>query len=178
MHKPQTIPEDHPYSASEKKFLDRIKWFIDTNSDYSKIHETKPRTLSFGFYDSPVAMLAWMADKLLLWSDEYPWTPTEMITWTLMHYFQSPFTALSMYREIPPQVEYDHFGQNKVEVPSGASAFPKELGIVPRCWAEQAMNVIFWREHDRGGHFAAYEKPDELARDVIDCFENVRQGRK
>ena len=173
MHKPPTVRDDHEYTSFEQRCLDRISWFMDTNADYNKIQWTKPRTLGFGFHDSPVAMLAWMADKLFIWSDSYPWTPTELITWTLLHYFNSPTTAMHMYKEISPPVEYEDFEKRKVTIPCGASAFPKELGIVPRCWAEAAMNVQFWQEHERGGHFAAYEKPSELSGDMIQFFKSV-----
>jgi hypothetical protein len=30
--------------------------------------------------------------------------------------------------------------------------------------------VVFDREHERGGHFAAYEKPEELAQDLREMF--------
>ena len=30
--------------------------------------------------------------------------------------------------------------------------------------------VVFDREHESGGHFAAYEKPEELTQDLRDMF--------
>ena len=121
-------------------------------------------------------MLAWMADKLFLWSDSYPWTPTEIITWTLLHYFPGPTTGLVMYRENPGQDELAYYANHYVKVPSAVSAFPKELIMVPRCWAETAMNVVWWKEHpEGGGHFAAYEKPEALAKDLIEFFKSVEK---
>lgn len=54
-----------------------------------------------------------------------------------------------------------------LKTPTGYSAFPKELAIMPRSWAKTIGNVVFWQNHARGGHFAAYERPQELADDVI-----------
>jgi hypothetical protein len=31
-------------------------------------------------------------------------------------------------------------------------------------------NIVFEREHDSGGHFAAYEKPNELVGDLREMF--------
>jgi hypothetical protein len=31
-------------------------------------------------------------------------------------------------------------------------------------------NIVFEREHDSGGHFAAYEKPNELVDDLRQMF--------
>lgn len=43
----------------------------------------------------------------------------------------------------------------------------KELTID---WARTTGNVQFYRRHDSGGHFAAWEKPEELVRDLRDFF--------
>lgn len=173
MEKPSSISDDQEYTAFEQARFDRFKWFIESASDYSRIQGSRSHTLGYGLHDSPVAMLAWMADKLFLWVDNYPWTPTEMITWTLMHYFPGPTTALSPYREIPASVSHSFVRENRVTVPGGVSAFPKELGLMPRCWAETTMDVTFWADHEEGGHFAAYEKPDILAHDLITFFQSV-----
>lgn len=174
MGRPSSIPEDHEYTPFEQTCLDRCNWFFTTNIDYSQIQASKTRTLGFMLHDSPVAMLAWMADKLFLWSDNYPWTATEIITWTLLHYFPGPTTSLVMYRENPGEDELSHFANYRVKVPSSVSAFPKELIMVPRSWAETAMNVVWWKDHpEGGGHFAAYEKPEELAKDLIEFFNSI-----
>lgn len=171
MSRPSSIPEDQSYTPFEQICLNRSNWFFTTNVEYSQIQATKTRTLGFMLHDSPVAMLAWMADKLFLWSDNYPWTPTEIITWTLLHYFPGPTTGLVMYRENPG---LDSYAIKNLKVPCAVSAFPKELTMVPRCWAETTMNVVWWKEHpEGGGHFAAYEKPEALAKDLIEFFKTV-----
>ena len=78
-----------------------------------------------------------------------------------------------------------------VTVPVGASFFPKELGQLPRalvlslssllCYRgvkfetlcrffRARSNVVFESEHDSGGHFAAYEKPEVLVGDLRKMF--------
>ncbi|KAG8531774.1 uncharacterized protein KY384_003410 [Bacidia gigantensis] len=161
------------YTPYEQKSIERYRWFMDTNSDYNKIQSTKPRNLSFGLHDSPVGMLAWMTDKLFLWADNYPWTPSELITWTLLHWFPGPVTAIVLYHNNPPS-ENAHTGlvaKNVVKIPTGLSTFPKELSPVPRSWAETAVNLQFFTEHESGGHFAAYERPKELSDDMIKFFK-------
>lgn len=87
------------YSEFEKASMERSKWFEQTQIAYLILQTTKPQTLGFAMHDSPVGMLAWMADKVFIWSDAYPWTPTDLITWTLLHYFPGPTTGFQMYRE-------------------------------------------------------------------------------
>lgn len=149
-------------------------WFQQGQAGYVQIQSTKPRTLGFALHDSPVGMLAWMADKLLLWSDKYQWTTDEIITWTLLHYFPGPTTAFQMYfenislatsGEIPPGTE------RYVKVPTGVSAFAEEVFIVPRSWAEKEFNIVEWKEHPKGGHFPGYEQPQGLSSDIDGFFK-------
>ena len=82
-----------------------------------------------------------------------------------------------MYKENNLEEEINGIqATNYVKTPTGVSAFPKELGLVPRCWAEKYANVVFWHEHSSGGHFAAYEKPKELADDLIKFYNQVWRG--
>lgn len=173
MRKPN-FDKEPTYTAFEQKGLERMQWFFTKEMAYLQLQTTKPRTLGFAMHDSPVGMLAWMADKLHVWTDNYPWTPTELITWTLLHYFPGPTTGFTMYRENSVE-EQPNEDQEKsyIKVPTGVSAFPKELGMIPRSWAEASANVAFWQEHSSGGHFAAYEKPKELAEDLIKFYKQV-----
>lgn len=38
---------------------------------------TKPQTLGYNLADSPVGLLAWIYEKLVDWTDNYPWTDDE-----------------------------------------------------------------------------------------------------
>jgi hypothetical protein len=63
----------------------------------------------------------------------------------------------------------------RVDVPTGVSLFPQEIFQPPREWAEEQFGDLrLWREHDRGGHFAAMERPDALVADLRDFFRTVR----
>ncbi|ORY70386.1 Alpha/Beta hydrolase protein [Pseudomassariella vexata] len=150
------------YTPFELRALEFVNSLLQTEFAYFQVHQSKPRTLGYAMHDSPAGMLAWMADKLFL------------ITWTLLHYFPGPTTGFQMYREnFTPVSDFmrDALGGSFLKSPVGMSAFPKEIRMVPRAWAETANNIKFWREHEKGGHFAAYEKPDELAGDVIEFFK-------
>jgi len=165
------------YTAFEQQSLAQHKDFNENGFTYCMVQSSKPRTLGFAMHDSPIGMLAWTADKLHTWSDAYPWSQTELITWTLLHYLPGPTTAFQIYREnsATEMVSGARAGEY-LRVPTGVSAFAKEAEMVPRCWAERRANVVFWREHGRGGHFAAYEKPEELVGDLVEFFGAVWEG--
>lgn len=162
---------EHSYTPFETRSLEKRKHFYTKDFAYYQIQNSKPRTLGFAMHDSPLGMLAWMADKLFTWSDGYPWSSTELITWTLLHYFPGPTTGFQIYRENGAPEETN--ASNFVKVPTGVSAFAKEMEMVPKSWAETRYNVAFWKEHEQGGHFAAYEKPQEFVADLIEFFHSV-----
>ncbi|RAH46628.1 epoxide hydrolase [Aspergillus brunneoviolaceus CBS 621.78] len=160
------------YSEQEICNLERTHWFSTEERGYQRIQETKPVTLGYALHDSPVAILAWFVGKLSAWTDEYPWTPDELIHWSLIHYQGSPSAAMQIYKEASAVLNAspDSMLGQYICQPVGASVFPKELWVAPRDWVEEACNVQFWRHHRRGGHFAAWECPQALVDDVAEFY--------
>lgn len=89
------------YSPFERRGLDRTKWFQQSGMGYFHEQTTKPQTLGYALADSPVAMLAWMYEKLHDWTDEYPWTEDEILTWVSIYWFSSagPAASVRIYYE-------------------------------------------------------------------------------
>ena len=46
----------------------------------------------------------------------------------------------------------------------------KELIITPRNWLNSLGPVVYVSEHDKGGHFAAWERPDAIVKDLRTMF--------
>jgi hypothetical protein len=65
--------------------------------------------------------------------------------------------------------------RDTVDVPTGCSIFPKELQRPSRRWAEKRfLDIRYWNEPARGGHFAAFEQPDLFVEEVRTFFRLVR----
>jgi hypothetical protein len=65
--------------------------------------------------------------------------------------------------------------RGEVNIPTGCSVFPKEIFRPSRRWAERRYKDIrYWNELDRGGHFAAFERPDAFVDEVRSFFRLVR----
>ena len=48
-----------------------------------------------------------------------------------------------------------------VTLPAAFSTFPGEISKAPRKWVERIFqNIVYWRDCERGGHFAAWEQPE------------------
>jgi pimeloyl-ACP methyl ester carboxylesterase len=54
----------------------------------------------------------------------------------------------------------------KISVPVGIAHFPRELPIPAKPYVERGYNITHWSEMPKGGHFAALEEPEMLARDI------------
>lgn len=40
----------------------------------------------------------------------------------------------------------------------------------PRSWVERAANVVYYKKHDCGGHYPAWNMPDQWLADVQEFF--------
>ncbi|KAJ7877019.1 Alpha/Beta hydrolase protein [Mycena leptocephala] len=162
-----------PYTPFEKAALERTKWFDTKGRGYSAEHSTKPQTLGYSLADSPVGLLAWIYEKLVTWTDAYPWDDDEVLTWISSYYFAraGPAASLRIYYELNNDATRYPSSSQAPTIPLGMSYFPKELINVPRTWMKLLGNVVSESQHDRGGHFAAHEEPELLVADVRKMFE-------
>ncbi len=167
-----------PYSAREKDGLARGSWFVKEGSGYNKLQGTKPQTIGYALQDSPVALLAWIYEKLHDWTDGYPWTEDEILTWVSIYYFSTagPAASARIYYESTHSDVLDYAVTAKwiPSVKLGLAYFPREIIAVPKTWGRTMGPVVFESEYDSGGHFAAWERPDAIADDLRKMFG--RQG--
>jgi pimeloyl-ACP methyl ester carboxylesterase len=73
---------------------------LTARTGYLEIQGTKPQTLSYGLVDSPIAMAAWLRDKMEPLIDKgFSWTEEDTITWAMvrLHLPSWPRTKL-MFR--------------------------------------------------------------------------------
>ncbi len=63
----------------------------------------------------------------------------------------------------------------RVDVPTGYSHHPYELMQTPRAWAEKRYRIVHWKEQERGGHFACFERPAQFVEDLR-AFRRVLVG--
>ncbi|KAL7957160.1 alpha/beta-hydrolase [Trichoderma compactum] len=165
-------------SEDEQKGIFRSFWYLKHSSGYMLLQSTKPNTIGFALADSPVALLAWIYEKLQEWTDEYPWTDDEILEWISIYFFSraGPASSVTIYYELIGKQTDETFKVSDYipNVPLGISLFPKDVFVPPKSWGRFLGPVVFEATHKKGGHFAAYECPDELVSDLRQMFG--RQG--
>ena len=62
----------------------------------------------------------------------------------------------------------------RVEVPTGAAIFPREIIRPPEAWVKDTYNLQHYRRFEKGGHFAAMEQPEALVESIRDHFRPLR----
>jgi hypothetical protein len=68
-----------------------------------------------------------------------------------------------------------YFNAKGVSIPVAVSVFPDELYPAPRSWVERAYpKLIYFNKHDKGGHFAAWEQPESIIKDLRAGFKSLR----
>jgi len=158
-------------TAKEQEGLKRGEDFVKMGAAYSLEHGTRPSTIGLVLSSSPVALLAWIGEKFLAWSDADPDLDTILESVTVYWLTETFPTSIYPYRlrfrpDYKPTPPY-------LKKPTGYSYFPKEITPTPKSWVEKEVNLVFYREHDRGGHFAALEQPELLMGDIEEFVDEI-----
>ncbi|KAI8169167.1 putative epoxide hydrolase [Colletotrichum sp. SAR 10_70] len=160
------------YTPFEHEALRVRRNFEVDQSGYLEQQKTRPQTLGFALGDSPLGLLAWFVEKFHDWGDvEEAFTNDAIITLVMMHWIQGATPGLRFYREaFGSRREAEKTFEAYVACPTGVSMYAKEQLHCPKDWAQQAANVQFWKEYERGGHFSSLECPDNFVKDIREFF--------
>ncbi|KAK1961556.1 epoxide hydrolase [Colletotrichum sublineola] len=161
-----------PLTDKERKGIERSQWFRKEGFGYNLEQSTKPSTVGLAWADSPVALLSWIVEKLHDWTDSYPWTDDEILTWISIYQFSraGPEASARIYYEVNhPQWPKELTGWVP-RVKLGVSIFPMDLSVPPMSHAKTLGPVVFAVTHGDGGHFAAHERPEVLVKDLREMF--------
>ena len=161
-----------PYTSREQQGLARTQWFLTKGHGYRTQQSTKPQTLGYALADSPVGLLAWIYEKLHDWADSYPWTDDEILTWVSIYWFSTagPAASLRIYFE-EEQGGIESFTRYNTRAKLGLAYFPRDIIVTPKIWGRALGPVIYESDQDSGGHFATWEKPEAIAKDLRSMFK-------
>jgi len=174
---------DGPQTAEEQQWSDQFDIDQQSENGYRTQQATKPQTLSYAMMDSPVGVAAWIIEKFNSWSDtigddvESAHSKDQLLTNIMVYLVTRTFNPASWiyYGRVEEGGRVLSPEGKRVEVPTAAALFPKELlAWPPRSYAERIYNIQQWTEMPRGGHFAAMEEPDLLLADIRKFAQTLR----
>ena len=164
-------------SPEEQAAIDAGNHYMRWESGYSAKQSTRPQTIGYSLVDSPVGLAAWIYEKMYAWTDNRgrpeDALSRDTILDNIMLYWltASGASAARLYWE-----SFNDIGRHgQVRVPAAVSTFPREISKAPRKWAERILeNIVYWRDCERGGHFAAWEEPDLFVQELRAAFRLMR----
>lgn len=182
---PLAAPDPTTFEAlteAESTALSDLERVSADGSAYSAMHTTRPQTTGYALVDSPAALCAWITEKFWQWTDNngdlYSVIDRDRVLDNLMIYWvtQTGASSARLYWESFSEIHavFTNAIVDTIDVPVGASIFPREVPRISQRWAERRFTkIVQWREHTRGGHFAAMEQPQLLLTDIRDLFARV-----
>jgi pimeloyl-ACP methyl ester carboxylesterase len=167
-------------SAEERSSYDQLVFFYK-NVYYAFWMGTRPQTMA-GFADSPIGLATFLLDhdarSLELIARSFDGqaeglSPTDILdNVTLFWLTNTAVSAGRLYWEN----KLPFFTPKGVKVPVAVSVFPDELYQTPRTWAEKAYtHLVHYNKVEKGGHFAAWEQPEILTKELRDGFRSLRK---
>ncbi len=167
-------------SSEEQAYYKDLAAFLKEETGYQWIQGTRPQTLAFGLSDSPAGLAAWIVEKFRAWTDcggdpELGVSRDEMLANISLYWFTGAIGSSfwPYYSRMHGPWPIPEGGA--VKVPTGYVEFPKEIIRPPRSIAGRTYTDIRrWTVEAKGGHFAALEQPEVLAREIKAFFGSLR----
>jgi pimeloyl-ACP methyl ester carboxylesterase len=178
------IPGNYqPVLSKNEKFTEEEILFFKSEEDwyakeggYSHQQKTKPLTLAYGLNDSPVALCAWIIEKMYGWSFckgqiENVFTKDELLSNVTLYWVtETIHSSMRLYNENSKSPLILDSG-SMINIPVGIARFKYEEPFPPRKFIERGFNITHWSDIPVGGHFAAAEQPELLAKDICRFFK-------
>ena len=164
------------FSPEEQDYIDQIKNWRLEGMGYQAIQGSRPQTLAYALSDSPTGLAAWICEKFYEWTDckgapENAVSFDKMLANICLYWFSGaigssfwPYYARNHRPWFIPEGE-------TISVPVGYAEFPKEMLRPKKLLAEKTyINIKRWTKMSKGGHFAALEHPQLLAKEICSFF--------
>ena len=168
-------------SDHERRAYDQLVYFFTKGLGYALEMGNRPQTM-YGLDDSPVGLAAWIIDhdidsyklitRLFVDGAEEGLSRDDICDNITLYWLTRTGVSSSRIYWENKLPFYVPLGQT---VPVVVSSFPDEIYGVPRSWAEQAYsNLVYFGDHSKGGHFAAWEQPQATVDDLRNGFRSLR----
>jgi pimeloyl-ACP methyl ester carboxylesterase len=170
-------------SPDEQHAWNQLTEFYVNGLGYALEMNHRPQTL-YGLADSPVGLAAWILDhdiqsyeliaRVFDGAQEGLTRDDILDNVTLYWLTNTAVSSARLYWE-NRNGKGGFFDPRGVPLPTGVSAFRYEIYQAPESWARTAYpRLVFYKSHDKGTHFAAWEQPQLLTEDLRETFRSVR----
>jgi pimeloyl-ACP methyl ester carboxylesterase len=152
-------PEDHAG-------LEHMQWFQSVGG-YNAMNASRPQTVAVGLADSPVGQLAYSELLASFGNGTSLLTLDQILTQVSLYWLtNTAASAARLYLE-----DARAGGEPRVSAArTGVAVFADDFRTI-RAFAERDnTNVVHWSHFEKGGHYAALERPGDIVRDLRRFF--------
>ncbi len=171
-------------SADEKNAYQQLDFFFKKGVGYANEMSLRPQTL-YGLEDSPIGLAAWMLDHdarsyeliVRIFDGQKEGLSRDDILDNISLYWftKTGVSSARLYWEAAQHAKGGFFDPRNVTIPVAVSVFPDEIYAAPKSWAEKAYpKLIYFNKVEKGGHFAAWEQPEEFCIELRSAFKSLR----
>jgi pimeloyl-ACP methyl ester carboxylesterase len=170
-------------APDEQHAWDQLTEFYVNGLGYAIEMQHRPQTL-YGIADSPIGLAAWILDhdiqsyrliaRVFDGASEGLTRDDILDNVTLYWLTNTAISSGRLYWE-NRNGKGGFFDPRGVPLPTAISAFHEEIYQAPESWARAAYpELIFYKAHDKGTHFAAWEQPQAIVDDLRNGFRSLR----
>jgi len=157
--------EMNDLGPDEHSQLRTLQWFYENKFSFNVLMAQQPQTIGYALDDSPVGLLAWLAQ--LLGEELDP----DFVLCNAMSYWltRTGSSAARLYYE-------NAHAQQSTEpttLPTGLAGFGGDFYGIRRFAERDHKSIVSWNTYDHGGHFAAHKVPDLYVPDVRAFFRTI-----
>jgi pimeloyl-ACP methyl ester carboxylesterase len=164
-------------SEKERAAFDSLDRFYKMRRAYGAMMGTRPQVIGQALTDSPAGLAAFMYD----YNDGEPerlLTPDDFLDNVTLYWLtNTAASSARLYWETGGQSVLLASAQqtSEISLPVAITVFPEEVYRAPETWARRAYrNLTYFKEVDKGGHFAAWEEPALFASELRAAFKSLR----
>ncbi len=163
-------------TESERAVIDEARAGWAQERGYLDLQGHRPATIGAALTDSPVAQLAWIAEKFQSWTNPSASTPDDavdrdqLLTIISIYWFTRSGASAARFLYEATHAELDWVSPSSV--PTGWAVF--NTSPVLRRLMDPNLEIAHWSEFSEGGHFPAMETPGLLLDDVRTFFRKLR----
>ncbi|HEX7308197.1 epoxide hydrolase family protein [Lentzea sp.] len=166
----------------ERAALDDAERYRHHQSAYAALQSTQPQTIGYSLADSPAGLAAWLhaifQDQGGTPGDaEASFDVDELLDNLSLYWLPgSAVTAARFYWELTREGWRPPFSrESPLALPTGVTMTPRDVVRKSRRWTEKRYsNLVHFGQTASGGHFAAWEQPEQFVADVRATFAGVR----
>jgi pimeloyl-ACP methyl ester carboxylesterase len=172
-------------SEKERAVFESSRTYVKQgNAAYFVMLTARPQAVGYGMTDSPAGLASWLlvhpgfAQWMYDGDPEKSPTRDDVLDDITLYWLTNTATSSArLYWENGGRSPTVAAAQktDEISIPVAITVFPGESYRSPETWARRAYpNLTYFREVDKGGHFAAWEQPELFSTELRAAFRSLR----